>query len=297
MTLGTKIKKYRVNKKLTQKELADEVCVSYQTVSKWESDINEPDISTLRKLADIFGCTLDELVSEEDIEENKTEVTADPVIIPVPNNVSSNNKATRKVIGTCDDCGETIYEGDEIHHLQRTVNGVVQTKTVCKDCFNDIKIASSSKTTSQVKPLQTAKAKPVQDKSEKILKGITIGVGILAFVIVLIVCIVNYQKIGIGWTIGLPIIAAYFFLSTAYCVGCGSWIADVFFAVAGWSIRFPGIIFSFDMDGLMFLIGMKILFFILGIMFSIGVFLLAIAISGLFSVFAFIPLLIYNKNH
>ena len=44
MTLGQKIKKFRNEKKLTQKDIAEQLNVSFQTVSKWENDENEPDI-------------------------------------------------------------------------------------------------------------------------------------------------------------------------------------------------------------------------------------------------------------
>ena len=70
MTLGQKIKKLRTEKGLTQKDLADDIHVTFQTVSKWENDENEPDVSTIRELAKLFGCTLDYLLSEE--EEIKT---------------------------------------------------------------------------------------------------------------------------------------------------------------------------------------------------------------------------------
>ena len=51
MTLGQKLKKLRTEKGLTQKDLADQLHVTFQTVSKWESDTNEPDFSTLKELS------------------------------------------------------------------------------------------------------------------------------------------------------------------------------------------------------------------------------------------------------
>jgi len=67
--------------------------------------------------------------------------------------------------------------------------------------------------------------------------------------------------------------------------------------VASWSIRFPGLIFTWDLEGFMWLIAMKILFFVLGILIGVGVFLLALSLSALLSFFSFIPILIYNKTH
>jgi hypothetical protein len=67
--------------------------------------------------------------------------------------------------------------------------------------------------------------------------------------------------------------------------------------VASWSVRFPGLIFTWDLDGIVWLIVMKIIFLVLGALIAIGAFLLAIGLSAFLSVFSFVPLLIYNKTH
>ena len=61
MTLGQKLKKLRSDKNLTQKDLADQLHVTFQTISKWENDENEPDISTLKELAKLYECSIDYL--------------------------------------------------------------------------------------------------------------------------------------------------------------------------------------------------------------------------------------------
>jgi len=66
MTLGQRIKLKRNEKKLTQKELATKLGIDHTTVSKWESDIYEPDTSTLNKLADIFDVQVDWLTGRTD---------------------------------------------------------------------------------------------------------------------------------------------------------------------------------------------------------------------------------------
>ena len=62
MTLGQSIRTRRVKLGLTQTDLALKLNVSFQTVSKWEKDINEPDVKTLKELSSIFECSIDELV-------------------------------------------------------------------------------------------------------------------------------------------------------------------------------------------------------------------------------------------
>lgn len=59
--LGNKIRMLRVNKNITQAELAQELSVSSQAVSKWERSIASPDISALPAIARFFGITMDEL--------------------------------------------------------------------------------------------------------------------------------------------------------------------------------------------------------------------------------------------
>lgn len=49
-----------------------------------------------------------------------------------------------------------------------------------------------------------------------------------------------------------------------YWIISGFYLGDVFIWCAQLSIRFPGLIFTWDLDGIMWLIGMKILFAILG---------------------------------
>lgn len=71
MTLGQKIKKLRTDKNLPQKDLADQVHVTFQTVSKWEKDENEPDLATLKTIAKLFDVTLDYLVDENEELQNE----------------------------------------------------------------------------------------------------------------------------------------------------------------------------------------------------------------------------------
>lgn len=62
-TLGRRIARLRLAKTATQERLAKELNVSPQAVSKWENDINYPDISLLLDLARFLGVSVDELLS------------------------------------------------------------------------------------------------------------------------------------------------------------------------------------------------------------------------------------------
>lgn len=65
MTLGTRIKEHRTKAKLSQEKVAELVGVSRQAVTKWESDQSAPTMDNLFRLAEIFGTTVDALVTDE----------------------------------------------------------------------------------------------------------------------------------------------------------------------------------------------------------------------------------------
>lgn len=60
---GAVIKELREKANLTQAELAEKLCVSDKTVSKWETAKGYPDISLLEPIAKIFHVSITELIS------------------------------------------------------------------------------------------------------------------------------------------------------------------------------------------------------------------------------------------
>ena len=59
---GNRIKVLRRKMNLTQEELAERLNVSYQTISKWETNASLPDIAMFPILANLFNVTTDELL-------------------------------------------------------------------------------------------------------------------------------------------------------------------------------------------------------------------------------------------
>lgn len=62
-SFGTFFKKKRLEKRLTQKQLADALYVSESTISKWETDVARPDISLLPEIAEILRVSEHELIT------------------------------------------------------------------------------------------------------------------------------------------------------------------------------------------------------------------------------------------
>ena len=66
MSIGNRIKQYRVKNKMTQKEIAEILEVEAGTISKYESGMIEPNIESLKRLAETFHITVDELLKDNE---------------------------------------------------------------------------------------------------------------------------------------------------------------------------------------------------------------------------------------
>lgn len=70
MNLGENLFQARKKKGLSQEAVAGKLGVSRQTISKWETDETLPDIRQAKKLAVLYGLTLDELIEfDADVQE------------------------------------------------------------------------------------------------------------------------------------------------------------------------------------------------------------------------------------
>lgn len=65
LKLGENLKKFRLQRELTQEQLADVLGVSAQAVSRWENGTTYPDITLLPTIVSYFEITLDELMGME----------------------------------------------------------------------------------------------------------------------------------------------------------------------------------------------------------------------------------------
>ena len=64
-SVGKNIQKFRKAKNITQEELAEELNVTRQAVSNWETDKTQPDVDTLTQLSEALDVTVEELIYGE----------------------------------------------------------------------------------------------------------------------------------------------------------------------------------------------------------------------------------------
>ena len=63
--IGDNIKKIRKNKGMTQDQLAEQLHVTHQAISNWETGKTQPDVEMLTRMAEIFGATMEEIIYGE----------------------------------------------------------------------------------------------------------------------------------------------------------------------------------------------------------------------------------------
>ena len=100
--IGQKIKGLRMAENLTQEKLAEELNVSFQSISRWENGTSTPDISLLPLIARFFKVSTDYLLGmhDEENEETKQEVEA--------------HYLEKRNLGDLDGAYETLLEGRKL---------------------------------------------------------------------------------------------------------------------------------------------------------------------------------------
>ena len=265
--LSQNIKALRMQKGLTQKELADLLHVTSQAVSRWEKGDVEPSIDTISEMANIFEVTTDEIIGGPDKKPNPEVITEVKEKVVV--------EQGKPVLTICENCKRPIYESEEIvtqtrHHGRSPST----THYICTDC--DKKIKEKQK-------------KDAIDYGISQRKKSFIWSPIVAIAVLLSGIIYAATQGADGGIIALIIILpilTYTFVSCMFLKN--NFIGDTFITIASWGfVKFPGLIFSFSLDGFAWLIGMKILFWILGFVLGLAAVLLALGICMPISVIVY----------
>ena len=81
MTLGERIRKARKGK-MTQAELAELIGVHEITIRRWELGERLPDTDSLKKISQVLGVSVSELMGEEDLTTGLPEVKSKRGIFP-----------------------------------------------------------------------------------------------------------------------------------------------------------------------------------------------------------------------
>lgn len=263
--ISENIKKLRVDNSLTQKELADKLHVTAQAVSRWENGEVEPSIGTISSMAEIFGVTTDEIIGGPDKKPEKETVVEKEYVVT----------EQKPVLAVCEQCNKPIYNGADIvrkHHSGgRGSSGY--TTILCAACDEK----------NRNRQYENAVAHGRLQRKRSFIWGGLITALILA--ITLGVSLSNTENSGT--IIGASVVAVLFFPFISCLFLENNFIEDLFTGISSWSIKMPGLIFSLDLDGIIWLLTVKLGLWILGGLISVACFLLAIIVCLALSVIVY----------
>ena len=278
---GQKIAEMRKGKNLTQTELGAKLNVSAQAVSKWENNLSEPDIESIRKMCEIFEVSVDEFLGLP-----ATKKTSD-VKNEEPLETATSVKA---ILGYCEKCKKPVCAGEFTStHLHYNPNGISEKvkktetlHTYCHACYK--KVLDAQRQEAHDKATQKILFER-QEKRRLLNKGLIWGA--IIFAIVCAIFLPTYfsdpKNVSLLGTI-LICIGSFTFSSQMFWDGV---VCDCFFFFCR-SFKAPfGLIFELSLDGILWLITVKLLLWIFFGILSILFFIFGFFVSLLFSIVAF----------
>ena len=290
MGIGLKIKEYRTKAGLTQKDLADKLHITYQAVSRWENDDAEPSFDMLKDMCRILNCSTDDLFEIKKKDEEKIEEQPPQII----ERVIIKETEQKPIIGVCEQCNKPIYETSDLFRVNepyvvrngRTSHTEHRQRTLCKEC-NEISLLEQKRFEKQAKMQRDAKF-----KAKRIHSFIWPSLLALLFIVMAIISFINGNASTGVFEIVLALLG-FTFLGTM--ILNNTFIPDLWSEVSSWGfVKMPGIIFSFSLDGFIFLIVIKIIFFIVGMILALLAIIFATALALVLSVFVYPYAIIKN---
>jgi len=234
---------------------------------------------------------MDYLLSEEE-KETVEEVQPE---VPAVEQVTKTIIVHQKELHVCRRCNKDIPEDELVvdHFCVRPAGrghyAEYRDDYYHKDCFEEVK---------KERAAQAARERADQAHRGKVKSfGWGIAVGAIVLIIMLLLMLIGGKgSVNPGLAILYSVIASYFAFAMIYCIVSGSYIGEVFTWCAGASIRFPGLIFSWSIEGFIWVIAMKILFAILGFLFGLLALIFGILLSAALGGISF-PFVLIHNNH
>lgn len=259
--IGQNIRRLRTEKQMTQKALADKLFVTAQAVSRWENGEVEPSLSTVTEIARIFNVSADEILGIDttpQAEKAKPETTVRTEYI---------YKESPPVLGVCEVCNKPIYDAGEL------IREDYPKQIICKDCHDK----------REQRKFDTMRENGIRHRMHSFVWGS------LAAVATLVIGIVTASKTGNWGLIGAFAIGAVaIFALVSCCILQNNFIGEMVSTIFSWGfVKFPGVIFELDLDGIIWLLTVKLFFWILGILLACATGALAIALGGIMSLFVY----------
>ena len=271
MSLGKKLAAYRKLAGFTQQQLGEELNLSPQAISKWENDLAEPDLATLRTLSELYKVPVGEIIDpnvsvyEPAVDDSKEELEK-----------KSEDEMKPEIIGFCKKCGVTVNEN--------TI-GERTPEILCNNCRQKRDDeARNAREVEERKKRVAMNSNSTRHSRKFIASMIVAGLAAAALLAIMISSMIESKDASL---IPATVIITYVIFSYVACLFYDCFVRDMLVEWTTKSFQFPGLIFTFDFDGIIWLIGMKLLFWILGLLFGLICSIIGIALGMVCAPFLF----------
>ena len=290
---GTKIAQLRAANRMTQAELGAKLNVTSQAVSKWENGLSEPDIESIRKICQIFDITFDEFFGAEPKQTDQeypqeTESTLSPTIAPA----TAPTQSQSVVLAYCDICDKPLHDPKE---YQVTIEDGVQ-HTTCIECIPKKEEAKRKAREQQLAAERKARDEKLaaerkyrqDEEMHTFKKGLLWGIlgAVVLAVINIIGGIAAKDELGVWPIIVMTVLGAYGGEAMVSQFIWGNSVWDVFGFFLR-TLKLPGVIFTLSLDGILFLIFVKILGAILSAIVSVLLFIVGFVVTWIYAMIIF----------
>ena len=268
-TIGKKILSLRKQRGVTQAELGESLSISYQAVSKWERGESCPDFNTLSRIAKIFNVPIGYF--EEADEEAWTQD-------------GGQAQEVRSMVGVCVVCGKVVYDEDV----------GLQSPVTCKTCAENAARAEQERLARLKEEQEEAEWEERRQAEQRIQgikdrrnKGLITGgiIGGVLFVLGLLGSFGGTVADFFDGLLGSIIIGGVLFTYISQLFWRGAVAACTL--AGGHIIGTPGVIFTLDLDGVLWLIGVKLFFAVLRFVIWLFTLLICVCVGIVISPFTF----------
>ena len=222
MTLGKKLSCYRKLAGMTQQQLGAHLNLSAQAISKWEKDLAEPDLSTLRALAGLYKVTVDELldpnggfpteVEEEPAEQEQAEAV--PATATAQTVDVKPAAAAAQTVGFCKRCGVVVNEESV---------GCTKPIVLCKKCakaYADEQTAIARKKKAEAEAAKKHRLAELA-RRRKVLRRKRLISLVVAAVVAAVFLVIDIAIMIAGFhpmQLLIAVVGTYMVFSFAYCL-------------------------------------------------------------------------------
>lgn len=278
MNYGQKIAELRKSNNLTQAELGAKLNITAQAVSKWENNLSEPDIDSIRRMCEMFNISVDEFLGVNITPKTLNTTQAEPII------------QTKIINGYCENCKKPVSAGEyTTSHLSYDPNSLIERVSqstmqhiYCNDCYKTI---LDIKKKDEELDIQTKAQVAIETKKIKLKKGFIWGT--VACVVMAIILFISYSSNKSTLMLTSAIIGSIGSFTTVSQMFWNGAVADVltFFCR---SFKAPfGLIFELSIDGIIWLITVKFALWLICGLLSFLWFILGIGITLMLSIIMF----------